>query len=364
MTIQVTLNANEFNRTGEYNDRQYTSLRVKSVSNGRIYFFTINNQMKLTTMAKQMKCEDGIVFVSFGKNDKLGIGTYVDSEVEVMEETPAIEEEEAVQSQDTFNKNEAITTNTPDEAWNELKQGKQVLMNDNEIDQLQSYIETLSDEEADLYYSNFVSLFDKSLACGLLTRHYVCKLKGYAETTQQETPSNNSDEKTLIDTFTTNQYKIELFSSLDQHNHRYVLLGEVCYKYHLIFTDLNTGEINEELSDIIYLSLEAAQRVINSHVDTKPVQTTKKESEQSTIQPKQAKQPIIPKINMIADHATILYTSDKLVNIVFTNNNETNTVTFIKRKAWSHRKYIDKAIEESGIKPSWEFKYGWEYVAV
>jgi hypothetical protein len=46
--------------------------------------------MRWSTMAKQMKLDNGNVVISFGKNDKLIIGTYIDTEA--VEETPVIEE--------------------------------------------------------------------------------------------------------------------------------------------------------------------------------------------------------------------------------------------------------------------------------
>ncbi|MNG08652.1 hypothetical protein D3C84_920260 [compost metagenome] len=61
---------------------------------------------------------------------------------------------------------------------------------------------------------------------------------------------------------------------------------------------------------------------------------------------------------MIANYADIQYKGNQ-VDIVFANKNETNVVTYNYRKSWSHRKYLDKAIEQTGIKPSWEFTYGW-----
>jgi hypothetical protein len=70
----------------------------------------------------------------------------------------------------------------------------------------------------------------------------------------------------------------------------------------------------------------------------------------------------IPKINMIATYAKILY-KDDTVNVIFSNDQETNTITFKRRKSWSHKKYVDKALSESGITPSWNFRYGWEISA-
>ncbi|MBX9158355.1 hypothetical protein [Bacillus cereus] len=78
MAAQITLDAKEFKHTGVYNGNKYDTLRFKSASNGRIYFFTVQNGMRMSTMAKQMQLEDGKVFVSFGKAGKVYIGTYTE----------------------------------------------------------------------------------------------------------------------------------------------------------------------------------------------------------------------------------------------------------------------------------------------
>jgi hypothetical protein len=70
----------------------------------------------------------------------------------------------------------------------------------------------------------------------------------------------------------------------------------------------------------------------------------------------------IPKINMTATYAKVLYKGDT-VNVIFSNDQETNIITFKHRKSWSHKKYVDKALFESGITPSWNFRYGWEVSA-
>lgn len=67
----------------------------------------------------------------------------------------------------------------------------------------------------------------------------------------------------------------------------------------------------------------------------------------------------IPKINMTATYAKVLYKGDT-VDVIFSNDQETNTITFKRRKSWSHKKYVDKALSESGIIPAWNFRYGWE----
>lgn len=89
MTIQVTLNANEFNKSGIIKDGKihngkYDSLKVIRFGNGRIYLMALNSEIngKVGTFAKQMKLENGLVILSFGKNDKLVIGSYVDSEIQ------------------------------------------------------------------------------------------------------------------------------------------------------------------------------------------------------------------------------------------------------------------------------------------
>ncbi len=91
--IQVTLHANEFEYVGTYDNRNYTSLRIQRISNSRVYFFTIKNGMKMNTMAKKMQLDNGKVYVSFGKQGKLYIGTYIDTEAteKTPQETPSNE---------------------------------------------------------------------------------------------------------------------------------------------------------------------------------------------------------------------------------------------------------------------------------
>lgn len=131
MTIQVTLNANEFQRTGEYNGRQYTSLRVNYISNGRVYFTTRKDQISWSSMAKQMKLDNGNVIISFGKNDKLIIGSYVDTEA--VEATPVnevseqVEEvKETVSNEVTEPTKEETKQNKTNNESNQLKVSKQM----------------------------------------------------------------------------------------------------------------------------------------------------------------------------------------------------------------------------------------------
>jgi hypothetical protein len=176
------------------------------------------------------------------------------------------------------------------------------------------------------------------------------------------------EEKTIVDTFTNEQYKIELLSSLDQYNHKAILLGETAYKYHLVFTDINTGIINEELSNTVYLSKDTVLKEVKSFINVSNKETpvkqpnSHKQTNHNTTKHTATQKESIPQINMLASYANIIYKGNQ-VDIVFTNDNETNTITYKYRKSWSHRKYIDKSLQDSGINPSWEFKYGWEYVS-
>lgn len=61
--------------------------------------------------------------------------------------------------------------------WNDLREGKEVLLSNQEIDKLQEYVDTLPEGEQDVYYKRFVSRFSSKHAYGLLSRSYVCKLR-------------------------------------------------------------------------------------------------------------------------------------------------------------------------------------------
>ena len=63
--------------------------------------------------------------------------------------------------------------------------------------------------------------------------------------------------------------------------------------------------------------------------------------------------------NIITSSAKIIY-QGKIVHVELLSNNGTITNNFEKRKSWSHKKYGDKALEQSNVKPSWDFRYKWE----
>lgn len=113
MAIQITLNANQFNYSGKHNGREYTSLQVKHTSKGRIYFSIVRDGIRLSEMAKQIKLEDGNAIVTFGKNDKLIIGTYKDSSIQEEQVTETIEETSS---------NESVNDNNVADQSNEPKQ--------------------------------------------------------------------------------------------------------------------------------------------------------------------------------------------------------------------------------------------------
>lgn len=95
---------------------------------------------------------------------------------------------------------------------------------------------------------------------------YLLSVKELTTTESIQTSAREStitEEETLIETYTTKQYTIKLFSLIDKHKE--ILLGEVVYNYHLIITDNATGLINHELSDFVYLSLESALKEIKLH---------------------------------------------------------------------------------------------------
>ncbi len=83
MSIKVELHGNEFEREGKLKNEtfyngEYTSLKITKTGNGRVYFMALNKHLggKVGMVNKQMQFVDGKVLISFGKNDKLEIGTY------------------------------------------------------------------------------------------------------------------------------------------------------------------------------------------------------------------------------------------------------------------------------------------------
>jgi hypothetical protein len=87
--------------------------------------------------------------------------------------------------------------------------------------------------------------------------------------------------------------------------------------------------------------------------------TKKDKIHTTTNKPEKPKQ-TAQKTGMILNYAKVIYT-DKMVTVNLCGNEETNIITFERRRSWSHKKYVDKALEQSGMQPSWDFRYGWEF---
>lgn len=284
--INVTLNANEFNHSGVHNDREYTSLRVDRTSNGRVYFTTINNGIRLSTMAKQMKLVDGQVIISFGKKDKLIIGTYIDTEAEQTHEV--IESVEETQQESTATEEETVTF-TASKSLHGF--GQSVWINDNR------------DTNKTMTYFN---------------------PKGNESITIPVQPNN-----------------YDLYWEIEQYI-------QSIMKEHGRDTNFWTTLINK-LNDKYIITQSTNEHIVN-------------ESNKTLTKHKQSMTDSIPDTHMLADYANILIENSK-VTITYTNANQQATATFKYRKSWSMRKYIDYVFNNSNINPSWEFKYGWEYVS-
>lgn len=59
---------------------------------------------------------------------------------------------------------------------------------------------------------------------------------------------------------------------------------------------------------------------------------------------------------MIVNDAKIII---RIASVLVQFNND-EEVIIKKRKSWSHKKYIDEALKQTGFKPSWDFSYSWE----
>ncbi|MCY7679871.1 MULTISPECIES: hypothetical protein [Bacillus] len=75
MAINVTIHTSVLNHSGVCEGYKYNKLKLKETGGRRLYFAAINNGIRMTTLRKLMKLENGQVFVSFG-NKKYEIGSY------------------------------------------------------------------------------------------------------------------------------------------------------------------------------------------------------------------------------------------------------------------------------------------------
>ena len=81
------------------------------------------------------------------------------------------------------------------------------------------------------------------------------------------------------------------------------------------------------------------------------------DSPKKSIKQKETKQ--IEKLNIVVDYAKIIY-EGLFATINFYSGDKINKVQFDRRKSWSHKKYINIAIEKTGVSPSLDFRYAWE----
>ncbi len=112
--------------------------------------------MRMSTMAKQIKLENGKVFVSFGKAGKLYIGTYVDTEAE---QTPVNEtvEETKVENKTTIQQSNSSIQVT--------KQKETILIRGymGKVEQIEAY--KINHYELELYLyksSKYYAIYEKN----------------------------------------------------------------------------------------------------------------------------------------------------------------------------------------------------------
>ena len=75
MSINININSWIIEHTGTHEGYAYDKLQIKESSGHRLYLTTIKNGMRMNTMIKIMKLEEGKVYLSFNKK-KIEIGTY------------------------------------------------------------------------------------------------------------------------------------------------------------------------------------------------------------------------------------------------------------------------------------------------
>jgi hypothetical protein len=75
MTIKLNIHTWTIEQSGKQDQYTYDSLRIKESKGKRLYMTAIKNGIRMTTVIKTMKFEDGKIIISFGKV-KHEIGTY------------------------------------------------------------------------------------------------------------------------------------------------------------------------------------------------------------------------------------------------------------------------------------------------
>ncbi|GLI82351.1 hypothetical protein ANABIO32_00370 [Rossellomorea marisflavi] len=75
MTIKLDIHTWTIDHSGTHEGYKYDQLKINNSSGKRLYLTAINKGMRMVTVSKLMKFEEGKVLLSFGKN-KIEIGTY------------------------------------------------------------------------------------------------------------------------------------------------------------------------------------------------------------------------------------------------------------------------------------------------
>jgi len=79
MKIKIDIHTWTIKEAGSMNGYKYDSLRIKESSGHRLYLTGMRDGMRIITVTKMMKFEDGKVYISF-KGKKIEIGTYEEVE--------------------------------------------------------------------------------------------------------------------------------------------------------------------------------------------------------------------------------------------------------------------------------------------
>lgn len=75
MKIKLNIHTWIIEHNGKQDQYEYDTLKIKESKGKRLYLSAIKNGMRMTTVTKIMKFENGKVYITFGK-DKIEIGTY------------------------------------------------------------------------------------------------------------------------------------------------------------------------------------------------------------------------------------------------------------------------------------------------
>lgn len=75
MTIKLNIHTWTIEQSGKQDQYSYDSLQIRESSGKRLYMTAIKNGIRMTTVIKTMKFEEGKIIISFGRVKHV-IGTY------------------------------------------------------------------------------------------------------------------------------------------------------------------------------------------------------------------------------------------------------------------------------------------------